>query len=124
MVPVPRYVPDQDTLEVGSTSWHSRGRRRAIRDNRLSVLDAALMGAERRLSRLRCLDGHIILAGATVWFWNALRDWLLGRGGAQSQHHIRQLAVDGRRRACGWLAQGILFVLFSSCCSSPEGARQ
>lgn len=63
------------------------------------MLDAALMGAERRLSRLRCLNGHIILAGATAWFWNTLRDWLLGRGGAQSQHHIRQLAVDGGRRA-------------------------
>lgn len=96
-MPVSRYVPDQNGLKVprGFRSWHSRGRRPAIRDDRLSVLDAALMGAERRLSRLRCLNGHIILAEIKVWFWNAVRDWLLGRGGAQSQHHIRQLLVDG-----------------------------
>ncbi|KAH7255819.1 uncharacterized protein BKA55DRAFT_538193 [Fusarium redolens] len=59
----------------------------------LSVLDAALMV----LSRLRCLNSHA-LANAQIWFLKEAVDWLLGRGGAQSRHHIRRHAVDGRTK--------------------------
>ncbi|KNB02658.1 hypothetical protein FOXG_05431 [Fusarium oxysporum f. sp. lycopersici 4287] len=54
------------------------------------------------LSRLRCLDSHI-LANALIWFLIEAADWLLGRGGAESRHHIRRHAVDGRIKICGWL---------------------
>ncbi|CVK92815.1 uncharacterized protein FMAN_07647 [Fusarium mangiferae] len=56
------------------------------------------------LSRLRCLDGHI-LANALIWFPIEAAHWLLGRGGAQSRHHIRRHAVDGRIKICGWLGR-------------------
>ncbi|KAI8403428.1 hypothetical protein FOFC_16866 [Fusarium oxysporum] len=47
------------------------------------------------LSRLRCLDSHI-LANALIWFLIEAADWLLGRGGAESRHHIHPPTCGGR----------------------------
>lgn len=83
--------PNPGTAADGGDCPHETG---------LSVLDAALMV----LSRLRCLDGHI-LANALIWFPIEAAHWLLGRGGAQSRHHIRRHAVDGRIKICGWFGR-------------------
>ncbi|KAF5703983.1 hypothetical protein FMUND_12742 [Fusarium mundagurra] len=83
--------PSPGTAADGGDCPHETG---------LSVLDAALMV----LSRLRCLDSHI-LANALIWFPIEAAHWPLGRGGAQSRHHIRRHAVDGGIQICGWLGR-------------------
>ncbi|KAH6985886.1 hypothetical protein BKA56DRAFT_613301 [Ilyonectria sp. MPI-CAGE-AT-0026] len=91
-----RSVAGAPAHQVSRAAWdHSRGRRPAIRDNGPSVLDAALMGVDGDLSRLKLCYAHAPPP-------SGMRDWALAREGAFNQQHIRRLAVVGEERVYGW----------------------